>query len=164
MHHVPSPSSSSLFPSFPQFPVLGNLPLPWWRSAASEDFQSCRPRKIRVPCADLLSSTNRGPCSWCPLAGTANRLLQLFAVGKIPSSTGNRTTLWAQLSPAKWRMRFYMLFLAGFDFWWNFLQAKTTARRRRNISECNYVAASWRCVLLYRDHRPVFLSLLGVAL
>ena len=151
MHPGPSPSSFSLFPSFPQFPVLGYLPLPWWRSAASEDFQSCQTRKIRVPCADLLSNINREPCSWCRLAGTANRLPQWFAVWKIPSSTGNRTTLWAQLSPAKWRMRFYILFLADCAFWWNFLQAKTTAQRRRNTSECSNVSASCRWVLLSRD-------------
>ena len=168
MHPRPFPSSSLIPPSSPPPPTSpfpGNLPHRWWCSAGSEDFQSCRTRKIGVPCGDLLSNINLEPCSWCLLAGTANRLPQWFAVWKIPSSTGSRTTLWAQLSPAKWRMRFYILFLAGCAFqWWNFLQAKTTARRGRNISECNDVAASWLWVLLYRNHRPVYLSLRGVAL
>ena len=170
MHPRSFPCSSLIPPSSPPTsPFPGNLRHPLWCSAASEDFQSCRTRKIRVLCAGLLSNINRELCSWCRLAGTANRLPQWFAVWKIPSSTGNRTTLWAQLSPAKWRMRFYILYLADCAFWWNFLQAKTTARRRRSIGECNGVAASWRCVLLYRDHRygllrSVYLSLRGVAL
>ena len=47
---------------------------------------------------------------------------------------------------------------------------QTTAQRRRNMSECSNVAAPWRWVLsrendhslqvlLYRDHRPVYLRL-----